>query len=72
MTPPLDPSPAGDVPEMDPEQLLREFPPKPKDEAYLRALVARRVIGSVRDQTEAFAAGFGSVVPPPLQAPAPP
>jgi E3 ubiquitin-protein ligase HUWE1 len=37
-------------------------------EAYLRALVARRVIGSVRDQTEAFAAGFGSVVPPPLQA----
>jgi len=38
MTPPLDPSPAGDVPEMDPEQLLREFPPKPKDEAYLRAL----------------------------------
>ena len=34
---------------------------------YLRALVAHRVIGSVRDQTAAFAAGFGAVVPPQLR-----
>jgi len=36
--------------------------------AYLRALVHHRVLGAVRDQTSAFAAGFGAVVPPQLRA----
>ena len=33
---------------------------------YLRALVERRVVGSVRRQTASFAAGFGAVIPTPL------
>ena len=35
---------------------------------FLRALVHHRVLGAVRDQTSAFAAGFGAVVPPQLRA----
>jgi len=44
----------------------KEVTPQDVDQ-YLRALVAHRVVGSVRDQTAAFAAGFGAVVPPQLR-----
>jgi hypothetical protein len=34
---------------------------------YLRAFVANRCYGNVAQQTAAFAAGFGTIVPPPLR-----